>query len=415
MRAVWILGVLITAAMTGCVTEDPAPETLPTLPVKAPDVYGSVRELLGDLPCEAASVGETTSENLKQIHALEFESSGHAELDIRGDLAAVSTYGGAGFELVNISDPAKPVVLSTWSEARGTALDVKLTPDRSMVFVGVDKGIDVVDVRDVTEPKLAGRWDFPMPNPALTNAHMIYLYAMEEKLLLFIAPEDNTGVWILEVTGTADAFELKVVSQAGGNVNGPLGPHDMWATYDADLKTHVLYIANGFMGWLAYDINDPAAPKLLGGTINADTHQGYIHTIQAAKIGGRRLVAVISEVGVNAMRVYDASNLQVPVLLGSWTYTVPVLLQHNLQLVNTTLYFAHYGQGIYAFDLTKVGTTPYAQMQQLKPAAHYAVGDGSAWDVVLKDGVVWVSDSKVLHAVGYGCLTPGDATATSTG
>jgi len=126
-------------------------------------------------------------------------------------------------------------------------------------------------------------------------------------------------------------------------------------------------------------------------------------------------VTTISEVGVNAMRVFDATDLSKPIPLGSWTFEYnPASWQHNLQIANGTLFFSHYENGVFAFDLHDVGTMPFGQTQQLVPIAHYAVAS-SSWDVIVKDGLLWIGDSNQVHTVGFGCNTPGDALATSTG
>jgi hypothetical protein len=427
MRAVWVLGLTVLAGFAGCIGSGSAPLAGVDLEADASAAFGPIAALLADVPCEASVVSLTgTSENLKLLSSVPRadEDVRGAEIDLRDGLAVVSTYGRRGFELVDAADPLGMTVLSTYSHGRGTSLDVKVTKDRSTVFMGVPQGIDIVDIRDREAPRLIGTWDFPSRGTAVQplhpsqNAHMLYLYDVANVTYLFIAGNDNTGVYILRVEGEPGAHWLSYVSNAAGFPNGPLGPHDLWAHYDERAKGHIVYVANGFMGWLAYNITNPGSPQRVAAMVNPDTHQGYIHTIQAQWVGDRRLVALVSEVGVNAMRVFDATDFGRPIYLGSWTYDNrnPTLLQHNLQIVNGTLYFAHYGQGVFAFDLTTVTTMPLGQVQQLRPVAHYAVGEGdSVWDIVVKDGLLYVGNNVDLRVVGYGCLVPGDAALTSTG
>jgi len=355
------------------------------------------------------------------------ENAGFAELDIRGSLAVASTYGRRGFELFDLTNPIAPAFIANFTGERGrTSFDVKVTPDLTTVFIGTGPGVDIVDIRDPSNITVTGTWKFPPHTPTstvssangrITHAHMIYYYEFDAHRLLFVAPQDGTSVHVLKVEGEPGNVTLTTLARAQPDfAGGPLGPHDMWATFDEALGTHVLYVANGFMGWLAYDIKNPASPQLLGGMINPDTHQGYVHTIQAAWINGKRLVVTVAEVGVNAMRVYDATNMRAPVLLGSWTNDNrnAVYPQHNLQIVNGTLYVAHYGHGVFLFDLTKVSTTPYSGMQMLRPIGHLAV-PRSNWDVVVKDGLMYVTAGHEMLVAGYGCNVPGDASLTSTG
>lgn len=419
MDARWALPVGFLVVLSRCLGQgEPAADAALDDTVASNPLAG----LLDGVPCEASTVGEgATSENLLRVGGLESEKGDHAELDVKGNLAAHSTHGAKGFELLDLTNRTAPVLLSTFTGDRGSSYDVKLHPDLTTVFQGLAVGVEMVDIRDRAAPVKTGEWLFEdgvvLPPPVAgrpTNAHMLYAYAIENQTWLFVAPEDNFGVRILKVTGEPGSYGLEQVARAGEYLNGVLGPHDLWATYDDVLKTHVLYIANGFHGWLAYDIADPARPSFLGGMVNADTHQGYVHTIQAQWIDGRRIVATISEVGVNAMRVFDASDFRLPKFLGSWQSSNPANFQHNLQFVDGTLVFSHYAQGVFLFDLTNVGSQAYGQTLQLRPVGHYAV-DGSSWDVGVKDGLLYVGDAAGLHVVGYGCWTPGLAGLTSTG
>jgi len=260
---------------------------------------------------------------------------------------------------------------------------------------------------------------------------MLYTARIADKDWVFVASNADRGVDILTLDGTPGARTLTLVTSwaplnglLGG---GPLGPHDMWVTYDERLETHVLYAANGFEGWWAADIADPASPRLLGVSLNQDAHQGYTHTIQAAWVGDRRLVATIEEVGANSLKVYDATDLRLPVLLGSWVRDAahPTWPQHNLQIVDGKLYVAHYTEGLFVFDLTKVPSIPLTGAYRLAPMAHLAGPGATAtslirfdnvWDVVIADGIVYTSDTDLgVTAVGFGCLTPGDPLLTSTG
>ncbi len=411
--------VALVLVLSGCLSPDQETVSAPALDEPGPTLPA---DLLAGVPCEAASVDTTsTSENLRQVANLTFDVGDHAELDIRDGLAIYSTHGAGGFEILDMTDLLHPALLSTYAGDEGTSLDVKLHPDGTTVFQAVNRGIEIVDIRDRTAPVRTGLWeletlaDVPVVgDPTQGSAHMIFVHAIDNVSYLFIASQDEKGVTILRVEGEPGAYTLTPVGQAGTTAFALEGAHDIWVTFDDRIETHILYIANGFAGWLAYDVDDPTAPQLLGGTINADTHQGYIHTVQARWLGERRILVTISEVGANAMRVYDATDLSLPLLLGSWDYDLPVLFQHNLQFVNGTLFFSHYAQGVFVFDIDQVGTVPYGQLLQLEPTAHYSVEE-STWDVSVQDGLLVVGDSAMLHIVGYGCFAPGDGGITSDG
>jgi len=421
VHALALAAVLVAAAFAGCVGQ-PAP--LAGGPAAtASDAHATLASLLADVPCEAGAVGDATSENLKELARLDLHEAGeHGEIDIHGDLMLVSDYAQGGFEVVNISDPLEPLHVASFSTPGG--LDVKFTLDGTGALVGSRGGVDVVDLRDPAHPANESSWEFPPPDPLhneFQNAHMLFVFPIGGKEIVFLAPNSNDGVLLFELQGEPGHRALKMLSKFGSNLNGPLGPHDMWVTDDEDLKKPVLYVANGFGGWLAADVTDPANPKSLGGVLpELDPYQGYTHTIQAAKVGGRRLVATISEVGANAMKVYDATDLAHPLLLAEWTSKlVPLGPQHNLQIVGDKLLFAHYLEGAYVFNLTALPPAPVNGLW--KPMAHFALDQpppgtplssdfnfGGVWDVVVHDGLVYLSEMEFgPHIVGFGCFQPG--------
>ena len=228
--------------------------------------------------------------------------------------------------------------------------------------------------------------------------------------------------------GTPDARTLTYVTRTLPVEGGPLGPHDMFVTHDEVDGNWYVYSADGFHGWTAFNINDPTSPELAGGVANP-AEGAYTHTIQAQWINGRRIVATIGEVGANALKVYDATNLMAPLFLGAWQAepgagsTAP---EHNFSLVDGTLYLSYYTLGVYVFDLKQLSGIPVLGTAELSPAAHFGENPEAApgpldfsgvWDTVLKDGLLYLSNiDGGLVVVGYGCNNPlPNPALTSTG
>lgn len=406
-----VLGVLVFAV--GMVAADHG----------GPGGWQPVQDQLAGVPCTVPTVDDTTSANLKLLSRLSFSTGGlHGEVDIRGHLALVARYGASdGFEIVDVGNPLSLSRLATTTGVTG-GLDVKFSPDGQTAIVGNHNGVNLVDVRNPSAPVKVGQWNFPGTS-ALEEAHMVHARAIAGEQWVFIGANGGTGVWILKLQGPPEQRTLVKVAQTLPVEGGPLGPHDMWSAFDADLGKWLLYVADGTHSWTVFDVSNPASPMFAGG-FDAPS-AGYVHTVQAAKVGDRRLVATIEEVGVNILKVYDASNLLAPLLLAQWQAhpgTGSVDPQHNLQIVQGKLYMAHYRQGLYVFDLGALGPLPLAGSLDLKPVAHFAGSGGSGvrfddfWDLVLDDGILYGSDQEDgLFVVGYGCNTPGEATLTSTG
>jgi hypothetical protein len=382
---------------------------------------------MAGVPCKAPEVSETeTSANLKQLaHQPWSPEIETGELDVDKGLLLASIFSRpGGLVAVDVSNPLKSRILSVFQPDDDlSTLDVKMTANGSTALLGLvgpnmSAGIAVVDVRDPASPRLMERWVSPRPG-VNQNAHMILTTKIGDTDWVFMAPNDSTGVWILKLVGPPGDRRLELVTQSLLVEGGPLGPHDMYVRFDRALETWVLYAADGYEGWLAYDVGDPATPTFIGGFLHPSS--GYTHTIQAGTIAGRRIVATVEEVGVNLLKVYDATDLSRPVLLGVWhvsSGTGPVSAQHNLQIVKNHLYVAHYGHGVYVFDLAKVAKDATPLTSELEPMAHYIPPGTNYWDVVLEDGLLYTGrfmPGGGFDVVGFGCLRPGDRSLTSTG
>lgn len=428
-----------TLVLAGCVAppDEVDPASLPGAG-GAVDALAELAASLVDLPCEA-TVGGGTSDNMREVALLPYETfsdpTAHGEIDVRGDWMLVARYGASGFELVNTADPRAPAQVALYApEDASGSLDVKFMPDNKTAVVGHGRTIDLVDISMVVDaglsvdalvaanltPELVTRWEHPAPRVPMpvTNMHMLFPIRIGEEDYVFLAPNDDTGTWILKVVGEGADRKFEYVTNVGAPLGGgPLGPHDMWVGLDEMTQKHYLWVSNGFEGWQAYDVSDPASPQLLGLMPNL-VGQGYTHSIMAKQVGDRRLLATVAEVGVNTLRIWDVTDIRTPLLLAEWwaDRTSPTQMQHNLQIVNGTLYVAHYGYGVYVFDLTTLGAAPLLDSATLAPVARFQPQGANIWDVVLSEGVVYANDIGVgTYAVAFGCVKPGDALATSDG
>lgn len=375
-----------------------------------PDPMKAVRELLAGVPCDAPVSASATSANLKLLSSIRPERGGTASLDFRNNLVLAN--GGGGFQIYDVSDPLAPQLLGRFE---GGGADIKFSPDNLTALVG-GGGIRMVDIRFPADPVEVGRWS--------GGQHMHYAAGINGKQYVFVVDGfSSSGVKIFRLDGPPNARTMTRVAQTLPVEGGPLGPHDVFVTYEKDLKKWILYAADGFHGWLAHDVTDPEKPLPIGGFVNPEPE--YVHSIQSAMVGNRRLVATIGEVGVNILKVYDATILQAPILLATWQVSpAAVDPQHDFNIVDGRLYLGHYTHGVYVFNLTKLGL-PGQAATQLTPAAHWArgasggagaLGFDGVWEAAVHNGIMYVSDMQTgIHAVAYGCLRPGDPTLTSTG
>lgn len=386
---------------------------------------------MADVPCEAA-VGPGTSDNLRVLANMTFEEGGTGDIDVRGRLLATTR------SIHDVSDPLHPVQTADFATLEIPAGgDVKFLSDNQTLVTGTGGGILLIDARDPWAPVIEDEWSFDefsgvnLPGGSVfLNAHMLGTARIDDKDWVFLAPNSNSGIWILEVEGAPGSRTLNYVAQTLPAEGGPLGPHDLFVHQDPFTSQWLLYSADGFHGWTVFDLADPTAPMPIGGLVLPQP--GYTHTIQAARFGERRIVVTIAEVGENLLQVFDATVLQAPVLLAAWQVeplaTTP---QHNINIVGDHLYVAHYGYGMYVFDLTTVPDVPAIGTATFAPVAHYdpvpggtpyVAGIGgfeAVYDVVLQDGLLYVSGFSPplegIDVIGFGCIAAGDKEQRSVG
>jgi hypothetical protein len=245
---------------------------------------------------------------------------------------------------------------------------------------------------------------------------------------VFVGPSvSGTGLLVAKIVGAgADAkLELvRVYPSTGAHAIAPqaFAPHDTFAEYDAVYGHHILYAANSFQGVVILNIDDPANAVPIASLPGAQAPPptglapNHYHTIQPTWIGEKRIFVTVSEVGYNTLKIFDATDLEDPKFMGEWVYdrNQPTNLQHNFQIVDGKIFMGHYEHGLFVFDLAAFVADPSAGLPEI---GHYQPPPGGlVWDVVLWDGVLFISDiPQGLHVLGYGCFEPGDVRFTSRG
>ena len=337
-------------------------------------------------------------------------------------LAADARYNKGGADIVDITDPLHPQQLSSWEPASDAnrALGVKFSSDNATLVIGSDLAIRLLDVRDPSAPKLESELKL-----ARTQAHMVVVFDVGGQDHVAALKGEGHDLEIYRLEGAPGSRTLVKESSlqltAAGEATGQdlLTSHDAWFTVDPIAHKPWLFVASSWDGVAIVDVSDPAKARLVTKWGNEDPFQGYTHTVQEFVKDNRRFVVAVQEVGANALKVWDATDLSMPPRLVAFWHvkdTDPTSSQHNLNLVGTRLYMAHYGEGVFVFDLAKVGGGATPTPAPIQPVAHLAAGEGGSWDVVVRDGVLYTSEiGQGLRVLGDGCLAPGDAASSSNG
>lgn len=360
---------------------------------------------------------------------------GLGEVDVGGHYAFIATFN-HGFTILDIADPAHPVVVSITEiptpesplYGKYTA-DLKVTADGDWVFLAMEvsatPGVLIYDARDKAAPKLAGFWASP---GLLLGCHMVEYAIISEQEYLFCAPLDNAiYVGLLQPVTAAPVREVVTIARWVPNSlpgvqnevdrlledpqNYPFrhalsGHQDMTYQEDPVSGTPMLYVSFWNLGLRIVDVSIPAAPIEVGfwDGEGAEHYGGNFHTAMAYELDGRRIVAVSPE-GANppAMFLLDFTDLGNPTVVTQWRAldemgNFSTQSMHNFQIVQGRIYLAMYHAGLWVLDVSSAenATDPYVLGTYLphepRPdGANYTVG---VWDVVVWHGYMLTADSN---------------------
>jgi hypothetical protein len=253
-----------------------------------------------------------------------------------GKFAYVGTWGGdcsaTGVKIVDVNDPANPVLVTTASTGLGTAAEdmvVRRVGDMDLMAVGVqvcDKGgrpgVALFDVSDPRQPEQVGFSRTPF-----RGVHELDLVVRPDgrALALLAVPfaEDSDTFFgtnhggdfrIVDVTDPANPVKLSTWGLvADSDLPNRYGvPYSSQfqglglfnVTFDHSVRAFddgtTAYVSFWDAGVLKFDISDPAAPVLLGRTTYPSLVEGNAHSLTIFDSGGQRYILQNDEVSISA-------------------------------------------------------------------------------------------------------------------
>ena len=380
----------------------------------------------------------------------------------QGNFVYVGTFGvaeeglclGTGVKVVDISNPAAPVMVTTLSVPDGShPSDVKVASISTGSFqgdllvnsneacaFGGFSGVQLWDVRDPRNPSELGRF-------ATAGVHNAYLYQKNDRAYTLLAVQfaevfgppaglPGSDLQIVDVTDPTNPVlvgEWTIGRDAGLAFGSPglegipdLPPgsdctpppetpplcrgqaiagvylHDVWASQDGD----VAYLAYWDAGLITLDISDPANPTLLGVATEPLSDEGNAHVAVADELGTLILVGDEDfEPGPwGFLRVFDGSDLTNPVQLATFAtdnalaasppddgfYTM-----HNAVIEGSTAYISWYSDGVRVVDLSEpsVPTEVASFVPPDVPDPNgYFPPKALVWGVFVQDELIFASD-----------------------
>jgi len=338
----------------------------------------------------------------------------------------------AGFDVLDIRDPAAPRVLARWRlehpeqhrvsrgetgkyfKMRGRYYYIKAT-EFEMGTLDADLGAIVFDVTDPAAPREVGRIRSPEIMDGFVNVFP-YAYADGRQVVFAavrnlpqgVAPHANVYDMSRFLAGDRDQGLIGTVPMPNAERDVWRGYHDIHVEYDTASGQDRFYGA-GNGGFYVFDVTRPDAPVLLAGipVINTVPVQ-RAHTIVPTPDG--RYVVTQAEVQFSPLMIFDlapvlakkAASVSVPI--GVWTadwHDLP----HNHQVRWPYVFDAAYEDGLQVIDVrdpTKPKTVGWAYTCECPHMTGYvdeehihgpSVFSGAVeLDVRNADGLIVVSD-----------------------
>ncbi len=259
MQASWLALVLLAAPaiLAGCVTPEVEPvATDDTTPPPAPDVFGrELPEVISKLTHFATSdvphgegiwihgnyayvsggrtglhivdVSDPANPVLVSSMAGDFYSRDVDVLEYPdGRIVAVAASGGGGMPFIDVTDPTNPVLLSVVEPTASGTHNLAVVPGTFLVYNSGSGGkgddIDVVDATDPLNPKQVASW-------GTHGCHDVTFYVTEDIKRAYCAAIEETQIW--DITDPLDgklvsAFTNPAISVGGAVLgdNGGLTP-----------------------------------------------------------------------------------------------------------------------------------------------------------------------------------------------
>ncbi len=357
----------------------------------------------------------------------EIGEEGFAGLRLLGDLAFLATDGAhAGFLIVNVSDPRRPVLVSQYVTGGGASQEAVPSRDGNWVFLNLQRspdprtasaapergtglGIQVVNVSDKANP----RFESFTPVEAFGSHVMFYHEWGGRPHLVFNGQPTRAGLpdgssytepvgnvvriaRLDDVAGThrlVPVGEFRYPGSLATTVDQGCFPHDMWVEKHPVTARDVMYVAHWDCGLVTADVTDPANPVYLG--VYDDPAPSSVNRIHFARPdptmrGGRVIAWSGPEIDQSPgepgyLRAYDVTDPASPAQVGTWRLPgevendMPfVFSPHNFDFRGDLLAVAHYHAGVWVLDASDP-TSPRTVGYYLPHGEHDRPFEGAAW------------------------------------
>ena len=367
-------------------------------------VGGAVLALVG---LGSAADAQVAPHNVRLVGHWDEHPAQYTAADIWADdrgYAYVGNAGGAAVDIMDIRDPARPALATTYliPPPNDFANTNDIKEANGLLFVGLDDdggdGLQIVDVRDPTNPVFLVN----VTVPSFEDVHNSFY----DSGFLYLADGVDAYIAVVDLrTLDPDSPPTGTITQAKWII-GPVGGH---LVADVTALGGRLYVAAWDSGVWIYDIANVAtqAPTPIAWAAGN-------HTSSVWPAGdGRWVVTNETRADRGPVKLYELIGRSGLVTLAHRsTFTIPIEQapsSHNVYVVGHRVYCAWYNRGLMVLDINTQSTA-------LQLVAHYDTSISTtafegAWGVYpfLGSDRVLVSDTQTqFWVLGVRVPSPGD-------
>jgi hypothetical protein len=328
------------------------------------------------------AAGEADSSGLTLVSETSMSQGNATDVFVDGGWAFVTT-GTGGMSVVDVTDPAHPVVRGQ-PNGPGDFWNAATMNGNALYVASFNLGLEVFNAATPYVPLKIGSvpgGDYPPPfrevrlDPASSR---LVASSLDGSLYLFRVDSPLSPVFLYKVTAS------------GADGTGGKSPHDAMLVGDH------LYASYGSLGFLAFDISASPAVQLGAGLASEGPQS---HSLEIGTVGATPY-AFDATLGWNGkVRIIDLTNPAAPAAVGSFATRAHVAPSH-VDLVGKTLYVANLQDGVRVLDVSNpaapVQTRYFNTWSDTDPTRGSSFFDGVVAVRAARDasGLVYVVDNS---------------------
>jgi hypothetical protein len=270
----------------------------------------------------------------------------HADVDLIGDRAYVTEGYYCGIRIVDVSEPAAPVLIGGYPSVGGTG---RMVTAGDLLYISRGTGVNLLDVRYPSVPPLAQQSAAGFSRDVEVHGTTAYLAGGSSGLYTYDVSSPTAPVMLGFVATPGDVCKIIV-------------------------QDDLAYVADGPAGLRIVDVSVPSAPFIAGG---ANTPSG------AAGVDVEGDLAYVAD-SFAGVQVIDVSAISSPVIVG----TAPTFRARDVAVRHPHAYIADADSGLTVVDVT-VPTAPVVVAAVNTPG-------GFADGITLVDDLAIVADGSSM-------------------